>query len=323
MYRSIVTGTRGTGTGGPVHTGLQSSATRDASSREGKRDRGRMLCARPKSPRIKVDALEDVAFTLQQGAHKNSGMLSFDSGRWTGHNDTCTAAVPRLFHFIWLGTELPAKYRDRIKGMMSINPGWDGFLWVDTIVSQPHPSVVMQDWKAVNRTKPFVNADLIAREENLAGKSDYLRLEVVYRYGGVYVDTDVMALRPLDEFGALFQWPIVTWTETHKNLCNCMFSFPQKSPFLRFALNAARENCVRFDACGVLNGAGPSFLTGAIMSYRPQNVLFVHQRYLVLKSGNSSDSVMYQTFDETWIRKVVRAKGRSRVHVREVRGGSE
>lgn len=76
----------------------------------------------------------------------------------------------------------------------------------------------MLDWKRLNVTHPFVNHDVISAESNLAGKSDYLRMEVVYRYGGVYVDTDTIAVNPLDAYGDVFRWPVVSWVKGYNNL---------------------------------------------------------------------------------------------------------
>lgn len=78
-----------------------------------------------------------------------------------------------------------------------------------------------------------------------------------------------------------------------------MFGFPKNAPFLKWTLQAARENCLKFKECGVLSGAGPGFLTGAIVTYQPENVLYIEQRYLITQQP---ESIMYQTLDATWIK---------------------
>lgn len=101
---------------------------------------------------------------------------------------------------------------------MTINKGWNAYLWVDSIVDPPTSSVIVLDWKRLNDTHPFVNHDLILAESNLAGKSDYLRMEVVYRYGGIYFDTDTVAVYPLDAYGNVFRWPVVSWIKGYNNV---------------------------------------------------------------------------------------------------------
>ena len=41
--------------------------------------------------------------------------------------------------------------------------------------------------------------DLLARATNPAMRSDVLRLEILYKYGGIYADIDSVALRSFGE----------------------------------------------------------------------------------------------------------------------------
>ena len=52
--------------------------------------------------------------------------------------------------------------------------------------------------KDVNQ-EDFLLADLIERSTNFAQRADIIRLEIVHRHGGLYVDIDSTALRSLGE----------------------------------------------------------------------------------------------------------------------------
>lgn len=43
-----------------------------------------------------------------------------------------------------------------------------------------------------------------------AGMSDVARLETLYKYGGIYMDTDFVPDRPFADYGDTFRWPFVT-----------------------------------------------------------------------------------------------------------------
>jgi mannosyltransferase OCH1-like enzyme len=58
------------------------------------------------------------------------------------------------------------------------HPGWEVRLWTDADV--PVPAVA-------------------ARARNIAERADLVRYEVLRRHGGVYVDTDVECLKPIDD----------------------------------------------------------------------------------------------------------------------------
>ena len=265
------------------------------------------LCDRPKPTvvgpvNLTMQSFADVQAEISKGAYRNSGMVNWhtNDNRFMGPQHTCAVPLPKIFHWIWLGGVLPQKYRNNIEQVMKVNPAWTGYLWVDVLVDPPHKAVKVIDWREFHKVHPFVNADIIEKEQNLGGKSDTLRLEVVYKVGGMYIDTDTQAAHPLDSFGDVFRWPIVTWVgPVYSNLCNCMFAFRKHSPFLKYAIDAARENCLKFRTCGTGSGAGPGFLTGAILTYKPQHVLYIHQKYLIVPK--SSSNVMYQTLDATWL----------------------
>lgn len=91
-----------------------------------------------------------------------------------------TARIPQVFHQIWIGTKpLPQKYKMWQKKWLSV-PGWRYKLWTD---------------KDVEKLNLF-NKDIYFKEKNLGARADILRIEILYRFGGVYIDTDFELLDP-------------------------------------------------------------------------------------------------------------------------------
>lgn len=141
----------------------------------------------------------------------------------------------KKLHWVWYGEELPAKYVSNIEAMAMANLGWEIFLWSEL------PSLPLQDvlekhgvqYTFKNITKGledglFMNGDLISKERNLAGKSDYTRMEVLYLEGGIYQDTDAHPIQPFDNFGDIFRWPFASYSTSYKvskNVENVCFSF--------------------------------------------------------------------------------------------------
>ena len=54
-------------------------------------------------------------------------------------------------------------------------------------------------WTEDNMPSPFVFQNEWNLDNNLARKSDLLRLQVLYNHGGVYLDTDMECIKPIDE----------------------------------------------------------------------------------------------------------------------------
>ena len=128
----------------------------------------------------------------------------------------------------------------------------------------------------------WINEDLLEDCTNHAMKSDILRLEIVYRYGGIYVDVDAIARR---SFGPVFSHCFLSfrpanWTLSdpmyrqiqakgnkigYAGIENNIFGFPAKSNFLKYTLAALRENFPTQKA--TLYKTGPVFLKEVFLQY--------------------------------------------------------
>ena len=98
--------------------------------------------------------------------------------------------IPRIFHEIWVGPEpLPDEYAAYGQTWVEHHPGWELKLWTEDNLPE--------------ELRPEVYERLRAPAE----RANILRLELLDRQGGVYVDTDFEALRsiePLIEDAELF-----------------------------------------------------------------------------------------------------------------------
>lgn len=95
--------------------------------------------------------------------------------------------IPKVIHRLWLGGPEPEWTRP-------FRATWD----------RPGWKVVDWDERRLEQMPPLVNQDVFDRAEKIAPdhvgqlRSDVLRYEILWRYGGVYVDTDLECLKPLD-----------------------------------------------------------------------------------------------------------------------------
>lgn len=90
--------------------------------------------------------------------------------------------VPRVFHQIWVGHKpLPDEFRAYQETWLRHHPAWELKLWTE-------------DNLPVELRRPEARDRL----RHGAERSDILRLELLWRFGGVYVDTDFECLRSLE-----------------------------------------------------------------------------------------------------------------------------
>jgi len=97
--------------------------------------------------------------------------------------------IPRRAHFVWLGSDLPGWAQDNIDRFRSAHPGWRVDVWRDV----------------PGNTPPEVRRILEGCEQ-YCQMSDIISYWLLFRHGGVYLDCDVMTLRPIDRLLRFYSW---------------------------------------------------------------------------------------------------------------------
>ena len=94
--------------------------------------------------------------------------------------------IPKIIHQIWLGSPLPEAFIELQQSWIELHlgRGWSYKLWTDADVAQMR----------------LYNQEFYDATDNYGVKSDILRWEILYLYGGVYIDMDFECLRSLDDF---------------------------------------------------------------------------------------------------------------------------
>ncbi len=92
--------------------------------------------------------------------------------------------IPRIFHQIWVGPDpFPDEFAAYRQTWLDLNPGWELRFWTD----ENFPA-------ADDLRRPEAAERLRAPWE----RGDIFRLEILWREGGVHVDTDFECLRPIE-----------------------------------------------------------------------------------------------------------------------------
>ena len=98
------------------------------------------------------------------------------------YNEQCMEddeIIPKVFHFIWLGSKLPEWYQKNIDDWKQKNPSFSVRLWDD---------------QAAESLLSGKNLAIFKSTESFGVKSDILRYEILYKEGGLYLDTDFLCL---------------------------------------------------------------------------------------------------------------------------------
>ena len=87
--------------------------------------------------------------------------------------------IPKLLHLIWIGDrEPPSTIKSWTENFAKANPDWTVKVWNN------------EDVKKLN----LINKISYDKISSMCGKADIARYEILYRFGGIYIDADTIWL---------------------------------------------------------------------------------------------------------------------------------
>lgn len=168
--------------------------------------------------------------------------------------------IPKIVHQIWLGGQVPEAYRSWMSTWANLH-GWTYKLWTDEEV----------------KTLPMHNRDLFNKTTNMGEKSDMLRLEILLKYGGVYVDTDLQCIRPefLEELHRKFDFYIGVEPLFHGiiqeyklfKFCNAIIGAAPQHTLVKDLIIHLKANYLAYENQSVFQKTGPNYITRIACQY--------------------------------------------------------
>lgn len=97
---------------------------------------------------------------------------------------TGTAIIPKTIHYCWFGgAPVPPDFLEYMKSWKKYCPDYEIVRWDETNYDITRSAYMKQAYDA----------------KKWAFVSDYARLDIIYEYGGIYLDTDVELVKNLDD----------------------------------------------------------------------------------------------------------------------------
>lgn len=140
--------------------------------------------------------------------------------------------IPPLIHQIWIGPKpLPQNYDKWHRQMGFVNHKWAVVLWDD--------KQVMADG--------FDLRSLYGKFWSHASVSNMLRLMIIQRYGGVYLDMDMEPLQPLSSRLPMDNRPFCA-DQGDGRLCNAVFGAAPNDPWVDWQIREGNREVDPHDA---------------------------------------------------------------------------
>jgi mannosyltransferase OCH1-like enzyme len=90
--------------------------------------------------------------------------------------------IPKIIHLIWFGGNRPDKFDFLVDEIKRINFDYE-----------------IIEWSENNINFELLRKDAIDMCDNMGAKSDILRFEVLYKFGGIYMDYDFLQIKKFDD----------------------------------------------------------------------------------------------------------------------------
>ena len=167
-----------------------------------------------------------------------------------------TTVIPRVLHQLWTPAKtLPLGIGEMMGGWRALHPGFDYRFWTERNL----PALVNQEiWDKAEAISPNAPEQL---------RSDVARYEILYRYGGIWVDADFICQKPID--------PLMVGTEafagqeTSRWLNNALIGVTARSPFMLELIERLPQNVIRHPVNRGNNvKTGPQFFTPIARRHR-------------------------------------------------------
>lgn len=158
-------------------------------------------------------------------------------------------SIPKIIHQLWIGTK-PAPIT-LMNTWKEKNPDFEYIFW--------------NEQEFINRKMTFKCQKKINEIEEINGKADILRWEILYKYGGVFIDADSICIEPIDD-ELMNKHSFAGWEQEELRpglIATGTMGFPPGSPLVGEAINWILNNEVsmkKTDSMAWLT-VGPGLLT--------------------------------------------------------------
>ena len=181
--------------------------------------------------------------------------------------------IPKIIHQTWKTLDVPDEWKDAVESCKNKHKEYNHIIWshemMENFVKTEYP-----DFYDVYMSYTY---DI--------QRCDAFRYLVLYKYGGIYLDMDIICKKKLD---SLLEYDLVL-TNSHKfdfilikslnimsQYTNSFFMVIPNHPFIKFCIDNLPDYVNSYKYFGkhlhVMNSTGPRFLTNMVKQYGEKNM---------------------------------------------------
>ena len=158
--------------------------------------------------------------------------------------------IPKVIHLIWIGSPLPDRCIKLMESWKLNHPDWAITVWTDAEVDDFNMTNIKAFNEAINKGQ----------------KSDIWRYEILYRFGGLYIDTDFECLKSFDDLHKSCDFYAGCISSSYTAVLNGIIGSKMGHPILSACIERLRiTQGDRNDFTKILKETGPDFFSNIIV----------------------------------------------------------
>jgi mannosyltransferase OCH1-like enzyme len=171
--------------------------------------------------------------------------------------------IPKIFHQTWKNLNIPKRWKNANMKCRRKYSDYEYMFWTDNTMN----NFVKDEYPEFYNT-------YVSYKYHIQ-RCDAFRYLVLYKYGGIYLDMDLLCKKTLNSF---LKYDLVL-AKSSNNLnyfTNMFFMVSPKNPFIKYCIDNLTNYMNNYYYFGkhlhVMNSTGPSFLTKMSNEYQLNNI---------------------------------------------------
>lgn len=183
--------------------------------------------------------------------------------------------IPKIIHQTWKTSQIPDNWINGVKSCKSLHPDYKYILWTHEDME-----------KFVKEVYPNFYQTYISYRYDIQ-RCDAFRYLVLYKYGGIYLDLDIICKKNLNNF-LHYDFVLSLSFNTEKLFTNEFLMIVPQHPFFKYCMDQLPNYLNSYSYFGkhlhVMNSTGPMFLTNMINNYGK-----IKNMYILTKDESAGD----------------------------------
>lgn len=170
--------------------------------------------------------------------------------------------IPKIIHQTWKTEEIPDNWKKAVESCKKKNDDYKYMLWTDStmeeFIKSEYPSYY----------------DLYMSYKYNIQRCDVFRYFVLYKYGGIYLDMDILCKKKLD---AYLKYNIVLAKSSNVSMfTNSFFMVEPGNKFIKFCIDNLKDNRNSLWFLGkhmhIMSSTGPFYLSKMVNKFKLSNM---------------------------------------------------